>query len=640
MADVAFAASYGTSTLKNALVLACALCSALQPSETGAQVTSPAVTIVASRLLGSHWDDTAENLLRAPDGKLYVYGRVGSAAFAGLPSAAYANAGQHTIHITRIDPVTLAPVWTVPVGRAQAKLVVTHFLDLVDGVAMGHDGRLYVAAYASSTRYPSAGGTWLGWGGAKYIYRVDANGAITPFAGPLDPAIRSIRALAVNGAGDVFLTGRASKQLVTTSGVLVPSSALGSATEAPFVMKLRGSNGSVAFATFLGVPGARAATPKSQACREPFLDAETVAYAMALADDGSIYLAGQARPNDLPSTASTATTPDIEYGDAFVMKLNATGTARSFVARIGGRDNDRATALLLAPDGNLIVAGKWLDKGLWHGAAGGFQAYISRQWYWSLLCESMVPTEAAFVLKLSPSGTQVGTASLIGAIGGDLAGSLAWPDPMPVRISPDGAGNFYLAGTTDSGQSLPTLNPAAPDSVFYHFNIRETRPFVMKIGTANLGLLWSTRFGSFRTAPGGAMGAAPDGFGGLVVVGNAPSANAFPIVHGGKPSRFSGAFATRFGEAPQDMVLGVNPPEPVAGSPVTLSLRLADKAWTGSIEFLNKGVSLGTQPLINSVATLQTTLPPGIHRISAVARGAAPWGGTSTVPRQVPVRQP
>jgi len=102
------------------------------------------------------------------------------------------------------------------------------------------------------------------------------------------------------------------------------------------------------------------------------------------------------------------------------------------VARFGGADNDRATSLAVEPDGNVLVAGKWLDKGgIWHGPRGGFQTSIARQWSWSNTCEATVPTEAAFLLRVAPNGSQVGGAALIGAVGGDLAGWMNHEGVMP-----------------------------------------------------------------------------------------------------------------------------------------------------------------------------------------------------------------
>ncbi len=145
----------------------------------GAQAIA-AAHIAASRLFGGHWDDSVEHLVRAPDGRLYAYGRLASPFAPGVASSVFANSGQAASYVARIDPATLAIEWMVPVGRDRPTPVAMDDADRVDGFALGADGNLYVAAYAASTRYPQAGGTYVGWGGAKYLYRVDAAGNEAP----------------------------------------------------------------------------------------------------------------------------------------------------------------------------------------------------------------------------------------------------------------------------------------------------------------------------------------------------------------------------------------------------------------------------------------------------------------------------
>ena len=247
-----------------------------------------------------------------------------------------------------------------------------------------------------------------------------------------------------------------------------------------------------------------------------------------MATDGSVYVAGQANPGDMPTTPGAATTPDVAFRDAFVMRVNAAGTASLFVARFGGADNDRATSLVVEPDGNVLVAGKWLDKGgIWHGPRGGFQTSIARQWAWSNTCEATVPTEAAFLLRVAPNGSQVGGASLIGAVGGDLAGWMGHEGVMPVRIAPDGAGHVLIVGTTDSGQSLPTRLPFVPDAELYQYAVRPTHAFVMKVRTADFALVHASRFGP-RNSHAEGRGVAADGDGNVFVAGHAPKRRRVP----------------------------------------------------------------------------------------------------------------
>jgi len=598
--------------------------------------------IAASRLLGGYWDDTLEHLLRGADGKLYAYGRQTSPFAPGVPSSTFTNAGQSNSYVARIDPSTLAVDWIAPVGRDRPGSVALDDADRVDGFALGADGNLYVAAYAASTRYPQSGGTYTGWGGAKYIYRVDTLGNVTAHAGPLDAAIRSIRALAADAQGNVYFTGRASRALATTASAMVTGAQLGAHDGGAYLVKIDGVSRAPSVSTFLTVPGSRFATPNLQSCREPFRDAQTTPYAIAVAADGSVYVAGQANPGDMPATPGAATTPDVAFRDAFVMSVNATGTASVFVARFGGADNDRATSLVVEPDGNVLVAGKWLDKGgIWHGPRGGFQTSIARQWAWSNMCEATVPTEAAFLLRVAPNGSQVGGASLIGAVGGDLAGWMNHERVMPVRIALDRAGHVLVAGTTDSGQSLPTRLPFVPDAELYQYGVRPTHAFVMKVRTADFALVHASRFGP-RDSHAEGRGVAADGAGNVFLAGHAPNAEAFPMINVptvGRPFRFSSVFVTRVHETPLDLSLSTAPPQPLAGAPVQLSATLGDRSHAASVDFRNRGALVGSAPLVNGVAQLSVAFPAGIHQLSATVRGGGPWHGNSTAPMTLVVTQ-
>lgn len=624
---------HGVAAMALAFVLVCPAASAQSVAGTH---------IAASRLFAGHWDDTVEHLVRGPDGKLYAYGRQASPFAPGVASSAFTNAGQSSSYVARIDPSTLAIDWIAPVGRERPALVALDDADRVDGFALGADGNLYVAAYAASTRYPQSGGTYTGWGGARYIYRVDSAGNVTAHAGPLDPAIRSIRALAVDAQGNVWLAGRAGKALATTPGAMVGGAQLGAHDGGAYLVKIDGVSRTPSVSTFLTVPGSRSATPNAQACREPFRDAATTPYAIAIAGDGSVYVAGQANPGDLPSTTGAATTPDVAFRDAFVMRVNATGTANLFVARFGGSDNDRAMNLVVEPDGNVLVAGKWLDKGgIWHGPRGGFQTSIARQWSWSNTCEATVPTEAAFLLRVAPNGSQVGGASLIGAVGGDLAGWMNHERVMPVRIALDGTGHVYVAGTTDSGQSLPSRLPFVPDAELYQYSVRPTHPFVMKVRTVDFSLVHASRFGP-RDSHAEGWGVATDGAGNVFVAGHAPNAEAFPMINVsavGRPFRFSSVFVTRVHETPVDLALSVSPASPIAGTTVQLSATLGDRSHAASVDFRNRGTAIGSAPLVGGLAQLSVAFPAGIHQLSAVVRGGGPWHGNSTAPMTLVVTQ-
>lgn len=601
--------------------------------------------IAASRLFGGGFEDTVQNLARAGDGRLYVYGTLGTPSDPAVASSRFANAGQGHAFVSRIDAASLAIEWTAVVGRQRRRQVALDDRDVVDGFAVAPDGRPYVAAYAGSPRLPEAGGSYVGWGDGKFVYRIESTGTVATFAGPLDPAITSIRALAVDAQGNVYLSGRASASLRTTSGAAVTAAQVAAAGESgAFVLKIDGGTRAVAWATFLGVPGARTATPDEQFCRQPFRDDLTGAHALAVASDGSVIVAGQATANDLPATTGAANTSDARFRDAFVARLNPSGSAIVFVARLGGSDNDRATSVIVASDGTLTVAGKTLDAGQWYGPRGGFQASVQREWSASAppVCPTSVPTEAGFLTRISASGAQLGVTSIIGTAGGDLVGQLAAdPSSMPIRLASDNAGHVYVTGATDPGQSLPTLLPFVPNAALYVYRSVLAQPFVLKVRLSDFALIHGSRFGGRETHGRGA-GVATDGQGNVFIVGHTFGGERFPVVNTprfGRPMRGSAGFVTRLFERPVDLALGISPARPLPGTPVQLTAILGDPAFAGSVEFSNRGMSLGSASLVGGMAQITLPFAAGIHELAVVVRGPGVWNGNATRSQRLIVEQ-
>jgi len=120
--------------------------------------------------------------------------------------------------------------------------------------------------------------------------------------------------------------------------------------------------------------------------------------------------------------------------DAFVCKLNPTGTALIYSTYLGGLTDDTGTAIAVDASGSAYVTG-WAMSRDFPTVGAAMQAVPA-------------PGMNTFLARLSPTGATLDFSVMIGGSGTDT----------PSRIALDRAGNVVIAGTTDS-TDFPTINP-------------------------------------------------------------------------------------------------------------------------------------------------------------------------------------
>jgi uncharacterized protein (TIGR03437 family) len=208
-------------------------------------------------------------------------------------------------------------------------------LEHVAAVGAARDGGAFVA-----------GGTSAG----SYILRLDAQGAVIgkyPIAG--QPA-----AIAVDTSGSAYVTGSASEGFVTTPGALKtefgarrcsrPRSTTMFACSDAFVLKMR-PDATVEWATLLGGTW----TDNGRA--------------IAIDREGGVWVTGETLSEDHPTTSNAVQRSfggrvplgPLEYGDAFVARLDATGRRLLYSTYFGGTYVDYATALAATANGVVIT---------------------------------------------------------------------------------------------------------------------------------------------------------------------------------------------------------------------------------------------------------------------------------------------
>jgi hypothetical protein len=254
--------------------------------------------------------------------------------------------------------------------------------------------------------------------------------------------------LALDAAGNAYLTGETkSADFPTTFGAFQPTFAGDDA----FLTKLNAAGNDLDYSTFINGNGS------------------TIGEGVAVDAMGNAYFTGETHANNLPTTPGAA---QKNFGgggeDAFVGKLNPTGSALVYLTYLGGSGSEDSgepdSTIAIDGTGNAYVSGMTQSTDF-PTTTGAFQT-------------SLVGTEDAFVTKLNTTGTAFTYSTYLGGTGINYS----------TGIAVDSAGNAYIAGTTNS-TNFPTMNPLQAT------NGGGFDDFISKLNPTGTGLVWSTYLG-------------------------------------------------------------------------------------------------------------------------------------------------
>lgn len=244
---------------------------------------------------------------------------------------------------------------------------------------------------------------------------------------------------------------------------------------------------------------------------------------------GNTYVASGTMSADFPVTAGSyqagyAGGPGIcnqgsnFCGDAFVTKINASGTAILYSTYLGGTDSDYAYGLAVDASGNAYVTGLTNSKDF-PVTAGVFQPVFGGS---PTPCDDYVCGDV-FVTKLNATGSALVYSSYLGGSNNEHAEA----------ITIDGLGDAYVTGDTGS-----TNFPITPGAFQTQFNGTDTCTgssgateachvaFLSKVNPTGSQLVYSTYLGGSSGDGGG--GVVVDRSGRASVSGGACSSN-FPV---------------------------------------------------------------------------------------------------------------
>ena len=309
-------------------------------------------------------------------------------------------------------------------------------MDSINRITLDSSGNVYVTGATSSMDYPTTSGAYQTTWNVAYdpwsqpvpdvlVSKLNASLstlAYSTFLGGSNwifPYPETGRGIAVDSSGCIYVAGEThATDFPTTTGAL-RTTHNGFFADS-FVTKFNSSGSALVYSTFLGGMMGR-----------------NEIYGMTLDSSGCVYVTGATTALDFPTTSGAFDTTYAGNGNAFVSKLNSSGSGLVASTFLGGTVSfDAGYVIALAPSGDICVA----------GSAGSSDFPTTLDAYDRSLS---LGTSDAFVAKLNSTCSALIYSTFLGGSAG----------ASPLGITLDSQGRVYVVGGTGSSD-FPTTTGA------------------------------------------------------------------------------------------------------------------------------------------------------------------------------------
>lgn len=440
-------------------------------------------TLAYSTYLGGLDGETAQDIAVDASGAAYVVGRTSSAGFPTVAAFSSSMNGAGDALVTKLAPNGSALVYSTYLGGSNAT-------DQGLAIAVDVTGAALVTGLTWSSDFPTTVGafdtSFNGGNTDAFVTKLEPDGSALAYSSFLGSnGDDGSTGIALDAAGAAYVTGSTnSLAFPLTSGAF--DTIFQGAKEA-FVSRFNVSGSGLNYSTFLGGSGAESGS------------------SIIVDSGGEAYVTGATASTDYPTTVGAFDISHNGNNDAFVTKLNSSGTSLVYSTYLGAAGRDEGEGIDVDASGETYVIGATpsvdfpttpgtIDTTYNGGGADGF------------------------ITKLNATGSGLIYSTYLGGSDYD------WGYDIDVNAT----GRAYVVGTIDVA-GVTTDFPTTSDAIDPSYNGGSADVFVAELDPAGASLVHSSYLGGSDYDEG--FGIAVDPSGAAYLTGDTFSSD-FPTTPG------------------------------------------------------------------------------------------------------------
>jgi uncharacterized repeat protein (TIGR02543 family) len=346
-------------------------------------------------------------------GAAYVIGQTTSADFPTKNPIQGTLGGEKDAFIVKVNSSGTALIYSTYLGGSDT--------DSGGGITLDSEGAAYVTGNTSSIDFPTKNPIQGTLGGEKdaFITKINSSGTALIYSTYLGGSARDwCWDITVDSAGSACVTGNTESVDFPTQNPIQGTIAGNWDT---FITKVNASGSALIYSTYLGGSGGDHSA------------------SIVVDSAGAAYVTGNTTSADFPMQNPIQGSYGGGISDAFVTKVNVSGSALIYSTYLGGSDTDSVGGIALNSEGAPYVTGNTSSTDF--PTKKPIQGSISGM-------------NDVFITKINAPGTDLTYSTYLGGLG----------DEYGFGIAVDSAGAVYVTGITGSF-NFPTQNPIQKDKV-------------------------------------------------------------------------------------------------------------------------------------------------------------------------------